>query len=584
MEYRRLAEAFYRIESTTKRIAMTDYLSDLIRQTPPDLIGKVVYLIQGKLYPDFVGIEIGMAEKLAVRSVSIATELSIEEISEDLGRTGDIGDTAFQELQKAAPEVREPLLVSDVYSMLDTIAKTAGPGSVEAKVNMLAELLKRATPLEAKYIARTVTRKLRLGVADMTILDALAIVYGGGRQSRPIIERAYNITSDLGMVAEGLAEGGLEAVKKFHVTVGKPIRPMLAERLKTPEEIMARTGGECVAEYKYDGERVQIHKRGSEVTLFSRRIENITKQYPDVVELAKATIRADTAIIEAEIVALDPETGENRPFQELMRRRRKYGIEEMAKEFPALIFYFDCVYADGRDLTELSFPERRKILGQIVTTTDRARFVEFSIVDSVNALEEFFEQAVQQGTEGVICKAVGPESIYQAGSRGWLWIKYKREYRSEMADTVDLVVVGAYYGRGRRAGVYGSLLMAIYLPESDTFRTITRLGAGFTDKDLAELPKMLEEYRIESRHPRVETKERPDVWFVPGLVLEVIGAEITLSPLHTAGLNMFRSGSGLAIRFPRFTSRYRFDKAPEDATTEQEIIDMYTSRIRKVAS
>ncbi|HZD60621.1 MAG TPA: ATP-dependent DNA ligase [Anaerolineae bacterium] len=584
MEYRRLAEAFNRIESTTKRIAMTDYLSDLIRQTPPDLIGKVVYLTQGKLYPDFVGIEIGMAEKLAVRSVSIATGLSAAEISEDLGRTGDIGDTVFQELQKAAPGTREPLTVSDVHSTLDTIAKTAGPGSVEKKINMLADLLKRATPLEAKYIARTVTGKLRLGVADMTILDALAIVYGGGRLSRPVIERAYNVTSDLGMVAEALAEGGLEAVEKFHVTVGKPIRPMLAERLKTPEEIMARTGGECVAEYKYDGERVQIHKQGSEVTLFSRRIENITKQYPDVVELAKDTIRADTAIIEAEIVALDPETGENRPFQELMRRRRKYGIEEMAKEFPASIFYFDCIYADGRDLTKLSFPERRKVLGQIVKAIDRARFVEFSIVDSVNGLEEFFEKAVQQGTEGVICKAVGPESIYQAGSRGWLWIKYKREYRSEMTDTVDLVVVGAYYGRGRRAGVYGSLLMAIYVPETDTFRTITRLGAGFTDKDLAELPKMLEEYRIESRHPRVEAKERPDVWFVPGLVLEVIGAEITLSPLHTAGLNMFRPGSGLAIRFPRFTGKYRFDKAPEDATTEQEIIEMYTSRIRKVAS
>lgn len=583
MQYRELAEALNRIESTTKRIAMTDYLSDIIRKTPPDLIGKVVYLIQGKLYPDFMGIEIGMAEKLVVRSVSIATRLSIEAIGGDLVRTGDIGDTVYQELIKVPPAIKEPLSINDVYTMLDKIARTSGPGSIEAKVGMLAELVKRATPLEAKYIVRTVTKKLRLGVADMTILDALAIVYGGGRQARPVIERAYNITSDLGAVAEAVASGGIEAAREFKLTVGKPIRPMLAERLRSPEEIIIKTGGTCAAEYKYDGERVQIHKRGSDIMLFSRRIENITAQYPDIVKLVGEAIRADTAIIEAEIVAYVPETGEIRPFQQLMRRRRKYGIEEMVKEFPASLFLFDCVYANGDDLTGLSYPERRNVLTGIVKLTDRVKLVEHAIVHNVDELEVFFEKAIQEGTEGVICKAIGPGSIYQAGSRGWLWIKFKREYRSEMTDTVDLVVVGAYYGRGRRAGVYGSLLMAIYIPDTDTFRTITRLGAGFTDKDLAGLPKMLEPYKIGGRHPRVEAKERPDVWFVPGIVLEVIGAEITLSPLHTAGLNVFRPGSGLAIRFPRFTGKYRFDKSPEDATTEQEIIEMYESRLRKVA-
>jgi len=583
MLYRRLAEAFYKIESTTKRTAMTGYLSELVHETPPDLIGKVVYLIQGKLYPDFMGIEIGMAEKLAVRSVSIATGIPAEDIQYDLSRTGDIGDTVQQELQKVPRKIKQSLTVSDVYETLDKIAKTSGPGSVEAKVNMLAELLERSTPLEAKYIVRTVTRKLRLGIADMTILDALAIVHGGGRQSRPAIERAYNITSDLGAVAEAVEKGGLEEIKKFRVTIGKPIRPMLAERLRSPEDIMARTGGECVAEYKYDGERVQVHKEGDNIALYSRRIENITKQYPDVVELAKDTITANTAILEAEIVALDPETGETRPFQELMRRRRKYGIEEMAKEFPASIFFFDVVYVDNRDLTDLPFTKRREILEEIIKVSDRSRIVEYTITHGVSELEEFFEKAVQEGTEGVICKAIGPESIYQAGSRGFLWIKYKREYRSEMTDTVDLVVVGAYYGRGRRAGVYGSLLTAVYVPETDTFRTITRLGAGFTDKNLAELPQILEPYKIPIHHPRVEAKERPDVWFVPAVVLEVIGAEITLSPLHTAGLGLFRKGSGLAIRFPRFTGRFRFDKSSEDATTEQEIIEMYRMRLRKVA-
>ncbi len=582
MEFRKLAEDFSKIESTTKRIAMTDYLSDILRQAGPGIIGKVVYLIQGKLYPPFMGIEIGMAEKLTVRSVAIATGIPPKDITRSLSRTGDIGDTVYEELSAVHHEVKKPLTVSEVYGALDKIARTSGPGSTEAKINMLADLLKRAIPLEAKYIVRTVTGKLRLGVADMTVLDSLADTYGGGRQSRPPIERAYNMTSDLGAVAEAVARGGVGALSGFKITVGKPIRPMLAERLKTPQEILAKTGGECVAEYKYDGERVQIHKKGSEIILFSRRLENITKQYPDVVELAKNTIVSDTSIIEAEIVALDPDTGEMRPFQELMRRRRKYGVKEMAKEFPASLLYFDCLYTNGRDLTETPFLKRREELTQIIKPLVRAKLVEYTLTVNAKQLEEFFEKAIQDGTEGVICKAIGPHTYYQAGSRGWLWIKYKREYRSEMTDTVDLVVVGAYYGRGKRAGVYGSLLTAIYSPETDTFKTITRLGAGFTDKDLAELPKMLEPYKIEKRHPRVDAKERPNVWFVPGLVLEVIGAEITLSPLHTAGFNRFRKGSGLAIRFPRFTGRYRTDKSPEDATTEQEIIEMYESKLHKV--
>lgn len=571
------------MESTTKRIALTDYLSELLRQTPPDLIGKVVYLIQGRLYPNFVGIEIGIAEKLAVRAVSIATGLSADDVIRTLDRTGDIGDTAYEELQKVPREAKEPLTVDRVYSTLDKIARTSGPGSTDTKISMLADLLKAATPLEAKYIVRTVTGKLRLGVADMTILDALAIVFGGGKESRAEIERAYNITSDLGAVAEAVERRGLDGLRDFRITVGKPVRPMLAERLKTPEEILAKMGGRCVVEFKYDGERIQIHKRENEVILFSRRIENITNQYPDVVELARESVDADIAILEAEIVALNPETGEMRPFQELMRRRRKYGIEEMAKEFPASLFYFDCLYSNGRDLTQLPFLERREELKRIIKPIDRARLVEYEMVDNVGELQVFFERAIQEGTEGVICKAIGPYTFYQAGSRGWLWIKYKREYRSEMTDTVDLVVVGAYYGRGKRAGVYGSLLMAAYDPDRDMFDTVTRLGAGFTDKDLAELPAMLEPYKIPNCHARVNAKEKPDVWFVPAVVLEVIGAEITLSPLHTAGQDIFRHGSGLAIRFPRFTGKYRKDKAPEDATTVQEIVEMYRSKLRKVA-
>ena len=229
---------------------------------------------------------------------------------------------------------------------------------------LLCGLLTDASPKEAKWIIRTVTGNLRLGIADMTVLDALAIAYGGGKEARELIERAYNISSDLGRVANIVAEKGLEGIKKFQVMVFEPIRPMLAERLGAPEEILEKFSGKCVAEYKYDGERIQAHKKDGKVVLFSRRLENISDQYPDAVDLIKEKIAAKEAILEAECVAMDLETGDMRPFQELMHRRRKYGVEAAIKDYPISLFAFDALYVDGKDLTQEPFPQRRKTLGK----------------------------------------------------------------------------------------------------------------------------------------------------------------------------------------------------------------------------
>jgi len=422
-----------------------------------------------------------------------------------------------------------------------------------------------------------------LGIADMTILDALAIAFCKTKDVRSIIERAYNISSDLGAVAKTLAYEGLEGIKKFRIVVGRPIRPMLAERLTSPEEILEKLGGKCAAEYKYDGERIQAHKKGDEVLLFSRRLENITHHYPDACELIRNNIKAEEAIVEGEVVAIDPETGEMQPFQELMHRRRKYGIEEAMKLYPITLFMFDALYVDGEDLTLKPYPYRREILGKIVKETDRIKLATYKLIDNPKDLEEFFLEAVANGCEGLVCKSVNPDAIYQAGARGWLWIKYKRDYKSEMIDTVDLVVVGAFWGKGRRAGTYGALLMAAYDPEADMFRTVCKVGSGFTDEDLEKLPEILEPYKIPHIHPRVDSKIEADVWFVPAVVLEIIGAEITLSPMHTCGLNAIREEAGLAIRFPRFTGRYRTDKRAEDATTVKEIIEMYKAQLGKIS-
>lgn len=585
MKYGVIADAYERIGATTKRLEMTDLLVELLKNTPREVIEKVAYLTQGRIYPDFVGIEIGVAEKLAVKALARASGIKGSEIEEDLKKTGDIGETAqrFIARKRQVTFFQQPLTVQKVYETLDKMARTSGSGAVDLKLALLAGLLAAATPREAKYIMRTVTGNLRLGIADMTVLDALAIAYAGGKEAREYIERAYNICSDLGRVAKTVAEQGLEGVKEFRVSINEPIRPMLAERLSSPEEILEKLGGKCIAEYKYDGERLQAHKQGDSVTIYSRRLENISGQYPDAVELFKKYVRAKEAILECECVAVDSDTGEMRPFQELMHRRRKYEIEKAIEDYPVSLFLFEALYVGGRDLTMEPYLVRRKVLEKTVTESDRVKVAEHVITDDAVELEKFFLEAVENGCEGLVCKSIAKDSVYQAGARGWLWIKYKRDYKSEMTDTVDLVVVGAFHGRGKRAGTYGALLLAAYNAENDTFETVTKCGTGFTDEDLAKLPKMMQKHVVPHKHARVNSMLEADVWFEPAVAIEILGAEITLSPIHTCARDSVRKGSGLAIRFPRFTGNYRLDKAAEDATTVNEVLEMYQKQLKKIS-
>jgi len=586
LKFSLIADCYEKIEVTTKRLEMTDYLVELLKFTSKDIIDKVVYLTQGKLYPDFVDIQTGIAEKLAIQAVVKATGKSEKEIGEDLSKTGDVGETAQKFLAKGTQATLfkgTPLTVEKVYDIFDKMARVSGAGSMDKKLSLLAGLLTSATPKEVKYIIRIVTGNLRLGIADMTVLDALAIAYGGGKEARDALERAYNISSDLGKVAKTVAEKGLNAIEKFEVSLGNPIRPMLAERLSSPEEILEKLGGKCIAEFKYDGERVQAHMQGDKVILFSRRLEKITDQYPDAVELLKKYVKAKNAIIEAECVAVDVNTSEMKPFQELMHRRRKYGIIEAMEENPVSLFIFDVLYVDGEDYTLKSYLTRHKKLEQIIVESDRVKTAESLIVDNIEDMERFFEKAVENGCEGLICKSIAKDSVYQAGARGWLWIKYKREYKSEMTDTVDLVVVGAFHGRGKRAGTYGALLLAAYNPDKDTFETVTKCGTGFTDEDLEKLPKIMKKHTLSHKHPRVQSMLDADLWFEPVVVIEVLGAEITLSPVHTCAMSAIRDGSGLAIRFPRFTGNYRLDKSAEDATTDGEIVEMYRNQLKKLS-
>jgi DNA ligase-1 len=584
MLFSELSSALAKLSDTTKRLEMISILAELFRKTDPDIIDKVVYMIQGKLYPDYVGLEIGIAEKLAAKALANVSGVPVEEVEKLTSRMGDLGDVAEQLAAKKAQVTlfSEPLTIEKVYAALDRAARTSGGGAQETKLRILSGLLSESEPMEAKFIIRFVVGTLRLGVADYTILDGLAEAFTGGKVNREQIERAYNCTSDLGLVAKALAERGVDAIKEFKISVGRPIRPMLAERLTNAEEALQKMGGNVSVEYKLDGERVQIHKVGEKVMLFSRRLENITHHFPDVAEAARQHLLFRTGIVEGEIVAVNPDTGELRPFQELMHRRRKYDVEKAMEGIPTMIYAFDALMVDGRDLTQEPYRTRREMLTKYVREGSSIRLVPNTVTSSPEEVEKFMNQAISDGCEGVMIKDLN--SVYRAGAREFSWIKLKREYRSELADTLDLVIVGAFHGKGKRTGKYGTYLLAAYDDERDIFESVSKVGTGFSDEDLDRIQVLLDRYRIEHVHSRVNSGIEPDVWFTPQVVVEIIASEITLSPIYTAGYGVFRKDAGLALRFPKFTGRIRDDKGPEDATTVKEIVELYQRKLSKISA
>jgi DNA ligase-1 len=563
LKYSLISDTYEKIETTSKRLEMTDHLVDLFNKTPNELIDKVIYLTQGKLYPDYKGVELGFAEKLTLKAINIGSGRSSNEIQRIYKETGDLGKTAERILSKKTQLslLKESLTVEKVYHTFDKIAHSTGAGAIETKVRLLVSLFNNATPSEAKYIAR------------------MAV----GKDTKKNLERGYDITSDLGYLARTVAFDGIKGVNNIKVTVGRPIRPMLAERLSDPKEILDKLGGEGSVEYKYDGLRIQAHIDTNEVNLFSRRLENITDQFPDIVDSLKNSIKVK-AIVEGECIAVNPNTGEALPFQMISQRRgRKYEIKRVIEEIPVLLFLFDLLFFNRNDCTLNPYLIRRKKLKEIVKENERIKISWQHITKKPDEIDKFMDKAISDGCEGLMIKSVDSDSIYRAGARGWAWIKYKRGYKAEMADTVDLVVVGAFYGRGKRAGQYGAFLLAAYDNEEDIFKTVCKCGTGFTDEDLKELLKKLNLYLISHKHPRVDSKLDPDVWLNPSLVLEVMGDEITLSPIHTACMSVIRAESGLAIRFPRFTGNYRTDKSAEDATSTKEILEMYRKQLKKLS-
>ncbi len=580
MQFVRVVEAYAKIDATSKRLEMTDLLVGLLRDTPEEDLDKVVYLTQGRIHPDYEGIEFGLAEKMVIRVLAHATGLEDTRVARLWKEKGDLGIVAEEAIasRRQKPLASTPLTTAKVYENLDAIARESGEGSQDRKVRLLSDLLGNATPREAKYIVRMVVGQMRLGIADMTIVDALAATFAT-KADRDRVERAYNVSSDLGGVTRVLAAKGLDGLEDIHLTLFRPIRAMLAERLETLEEIFERMG-KAALEYKYDGLRVQAHVSPNKIELFSRHLENITGQFPEIVDGLRTAIQDRGAIVEGEAVPVDPNTGEFLPFQEVSRRRgRKTEVERMAREFPVTLFAFDCLLLGSGDLTAWPYTERREALESVLKPNEGIRHSTVRVTGDVKEAEAFFDEALQAGCEGLMAKAL--DSTYDAGARGYQWIKFKKEYSAALNDTIDLVIVGGFAGRGKRAGAYGALLMAAYDADADIFRTTCKLGTGFADETLFALPEKLKEAKRDQKPARVDSKLEPDVWFEPKTVLEVRGAEITVSPIHTAARDALRPGAGLAVRFPRFTGRWRDDKGPEEATTVKELLEMYQQQLKQ---
>lgn len=569
MLMRQVAEAFQSLEATTKRGEMTTILAELFKQASAQEIDKLTYLLRGRLGPPFEAPEFGVAERLILVALSDVVGVPLDQVERLYKKKGDLGLVA----EEALPEERSNLSLLEVYDTLWQVAAATGAGAQERKVRLISDLIKRSGGLEAKHILRMLQGRLRLGVGDATIMDGLSEAVGGDLGLRQQIERAYNLCSDLGFVARTLFTAGPVAVDQIGSRAEKPIMAALAERLPSPQEVIRKLG-RVEAEPKYDGLRLQLHKESDHVRFFTRRLEDVTGMFPELAAAALRQITAKRAVLDGEAVVYNPETGEYLPFQVTVRRKRKYGIDEMETRYPLRYFAFDLMNVDDRDLTRESLLTRRELLTKLLRwrADDPIEVTESIMTDDAAELERYFQDQIQRGLEGVVVKR--PDSTYQAGQRSFNWVKLKRAYRGELRDTVDVVIVGYLVGRGKRAkfGI-GSLLAAVYDPEHDLFRTVTKIGSGLTEIGWMEMKSRLDEVaRGDSKPARVDSLIVPDVWVEPAVVVEVLADEITRSPAHTCG--KVGSEPGYALRFPRVVS-LRLDKGPEDATTEREILDMY---------
>jgi len=567
-----LAKCMEEIEKTRSRLEMTDKISTLFKQANPEEIDKVIYILQGKLAPEHKGINLGFGEKLVEQAIAKAMGYDLIKVQERYAKVGDLGDVAeeFSKKKKQTSLFSEELTVEKVYFNFYKLAEKSGAGSQELKINMLTEMLNNSKPVEAKYITRFPIGSLRLGIGDPTILDALSNMKKGDKSDREILEKAYNVCSDLGELAKKYLKHNKEDFK-IEMQLFTPLRPALAERLSSGEEILSKID-DCIVEAKYDGFRLQCHKKGNDIEIFSRKLERMTSMLPDVVEAIKKYVKADEIIFEGEAIGYNERENKFYSFQQTIQRKRKYEIDKMSEEIPLKLFIFDVMFYDGKDITNLPLKERKKIIEKVVDSSKGVEVSEGYHIKTAEQIEEHFNDFIGRGLEGLMAKDLN--SPYSAGARKFSWIKLKKSYKSELSDTIDITIIGYYSGKGTRTKFnFGGILGAVYDSNTDMFYSIAKVGSGFSEEQMKEFGEKLDKITLKKKHQRVDSEIEPTFWVEPKYVITVTADEISKSPIHTCG--KFGGETGYALRFPRIIGNIREDKNAEDSTTVDEIIKMY---------
>jgi len=562
-----IANTFQKLEEKSGRLEMTDILAELFKKAKEGEVDKLVYLIQGILAPPYEGLDLGVGEKFAIEAIAVSSGHTSAQVDRHYKKSGDLGLTAEELLSKkkqmalSMQEMDLPYL----FSSLMKVGKASGSGSQDLKIKLLTEMLNNSSPLEARYIVRFALGRLRLGIGDPTILDSISVAHAGDKSLREPLERAYNICSDMGFVAKSFYKSK-KSIEKFKVQPFKPLMPALAERLSSPEQIVGKIG-KCGVEAKYDGFRLQCHKKGDVVELYSRKLEKMTHMFPDVVEAIQA-LKAKEIIFEAEALAFNKKAGKYFSFQQTMHRRRKHGIEDASKELPLNLFCFDILYLNGKDLTNKPYEKRREQLEKIFKKGILIPS-KLLITDDAKKVDKVFKDSLNEGLEGIIAKDL--KAPYAAGKRKFAWIKLKKSY-GKSVDTIDGVIVGYFLGKGSRAEFkFGGLLVAVNNSETGKLETVAKIGSGFTEDEMALLRKMLHSIKTKEAPGSLDYKIEPDFWVQPKYVVEVAFDEITKSPTHTCGM---KDEKGYALRFPRMIS-LRDDKSTKEASTTEEVIDMF---------
>lgn len=580
MKFKDLAIFFDKINQTTSRLKITEILADLFNKLTPQELEKTVYLLQGRLGPLYQKIDFGMAERLVIKSICLALNLDQKFFEKKYKELGDLGETVVHFKKEIISFEQKDFSINEIYQQLLALASASGEGSQEFKVNLLADLIRRSDFLSAKYLVRIPLGIMRLGFSDMTILDSLSWMLEKNKSLRKNIEAAYHVRPDLGFIARHLKEKGISSLSVIQPKIFTPIIMMRAERLSSAQEIIKKIGN-CAVQPKYDGFRLQIHyqkiKDQKKVNLYSRSLEEVTFMYPDIVEAVKKEISCESIIFEGEAIGYDLKTKKFLPFQETVQRKRKFDIDRMSQKIPLKVFVFELIYYNQKNYLNLPYLKRRKKLEEIVKKDkkiekDNILLTPETITGEEREVQRLFLESIKQGLEGIIAKKL--DGVYQPGARNWNWIKFKESYSSKINDTIDCLIMGYDFGKGKRSSFgIGAFLVGVHDEKNDQFLTVAKIGTGLTDNEWQELRTRVKnlELKVKPKNYLVNKLMNCDVWLSPSLVVEIRADEITKSPVHTAML---------ALRFPRL-ERFRDDKKIFDITTLSELRKIYLNQKSK---